>query len=478
MSKLKGLQTLAEAATDGQRLAKAAGRAVDTLNPPPAGTMGALSNLDEYQQAAGRLDSDTPVEQVAQEVLKARETAAEAHRIKVIASDSVTADFNAQARTPEEFRGRVTSLARPETSIDAMEKGNFAANIKNPLDSQKNTSERYVRWLDDQEHIRSVVTNNREVMDWAGQGAYTRGAVYGDDVEHANEPIVWFRMDIKQDPRAGLTPIQFDANANEFGMHIGSRSAGQDIISPEVRATNDKRVKQVRAMFDDLSVDLADQLEGLDVGELFDQALSEVRTNAFLRYGESAFDEPSLELINEIIDDFFGELKFAGEAAGIQGFKDLPAEAALKTRLRSLMRTSMDPLQHPVMTDVKQGLLVQDLGPGNTAGGIAENLIGRGIFDDDELQAISGMATNAERNIALRDLVRSGGYDHLVYVNEAEDAGVMSIVLFDEKNYENLYKPTRGRKGQPSGHQAKVQALLAPLALAIGGGNAALRGDQ
>ena len=456
-------------------------RATDLLNDPPRGSLGFIDALSEYDKVAGELDKanlQAPLPRDIQaEIAARRAEEAENERLRRISPDFKDMDFDAQARTPEEYASRVPQLTDAEVSVKAREKGAFEANIENPFETGMQTQERYKRWLADQDSVRSVVSSNDALMQFGRSGAYTRGRVFGD-VDAPDEPVVFFRMDIRQDPRADLSPIQFDANANEFGMHIGTKAAGQGIISPEVGKTNARRTKQIKDMFDELAVPLGEQ--GIDPIEVYEQAMQEVRTNAFLRYGEKPFDTPTLEVVNDIIDDFFDELRFIANERQIEGFTDLPSEEAMKIRLRSLMRSHYDPHQHPVMTDVKQGLVVQDLGPNNTAEGIAANLQGRGIFDDDELQAVVSAGDKAAQNEKLRDMLRAQGYDHLVYVNEAEDAGAISLVLFDEANYQNLYKPTIGRKGQPTGHQAAVGAVLAPLMgiLGLGGDDASVRASQ
>jgi hypothetical protein len=443
-------------------------RAGELLNTAPKGNLGFIDDMAEYDKIAGDLEraSQAPIthKEIQAEIAIKRAQEAENERLKRISPDFKDADFDAQARTPEEYASRVEQLVDPGVSVRAREKGAFEANIENPFETGMEAQERYRRWLSDQDSVRRVVSTNQSLMDWGKQGAYTRGRVFGD-VDGPDDPVIFYRMDIRQDPREGLSPIQFDADANEFGMHIGSKAAGQGIVSPEVSRTNKRRMEQLKNMFDELAIPLAD--EGIDPLEVFGQAMSEVRHNLFLRYGEKPFDTPSLDVVNEVIDDFFDELKFIGTERNIEGFRDIPSEEAMKIRLRSIMRTHYDPHQHPVMTDVKQGLFVQDLGPNNTASGIAQNLQGRGIFDDDELQAVVNAGENARQNVLLRDMLRQKGYDHLVYVNEAEDAGAISIVLFDEANYQNLLKPTIGRKGQPTGHQAASAAILAPIMGAI-----------
>ncbi len=458
-----------------------AGEAAGALKRPVRttdlkGDLSILEGTSEYERTAGELDKlnqapATPKD-VREEIGMKLDEFNEQERIEHISPEFKDVDYNAQAATPEEFSAMVPRFGDPDVASVALVKGsgvNISSKEIIEAESAMPFKIQMKRWEKVQNPTLEVVLNNKGLIDWASQGAYTRGALFGADIANADAPVIWYRMDIRQDPRADLSPIQFDPNAREFGMHVGSRSAGQHIISPKVTEFQEGRIKDIRSMFDELREPL--EAQGIDPTELFQKAFEEVRVNMFLRYGEKPFETPTLKVLDDVVDDFFETLKNSANAKGIEGldFTDERTSSALfKSILSSIMRTSYDPLQHPLMTNVKKGLFVQDLGPDNTANGIAQNLLGRGIFSDERLTAILDGATNADSNIMLRDLLRENGYDHLVYVNAGEDVGVPSIVLFDQDNYQNLYKPTIGTKNGPDGHKAATAAALAPLAIALG----------
>lgn len=388
---------------------------------------------------------------------------AEEHRLNTLSDPAVDPDLNVQARTEDEYATRVSQFRDEKYASRVVDQGDGSLNMPNPFDQEITHQGRYDRWKADQDHVYRVVSQNPEMMNWAGKGAYKRRAFFGDDVADPDGPMVFYRMDTKTDPRGDLTPIQFDVEANEFGLHIGSRQAGMDIISPEVRQANADKMKALRTTF-----------EGLGQRELFEATFKELRTNSFLRYGEQPFDIPSKRLLDEVVDEFFETLDMEMSTRNIEGLQDLPSPEIMKKRLRSVMLSAFDETQHPVMTNVKKGLHIRDRGF-NSARNIANDLQGRGIFSDDELQAVISSGDNAVSNKELRRLLKEEGYDHLIYINEGEDRGVISIVLFDEANYQNLYKPTVTRYSKPTGHQVAASAILAPFAFILGIDNAELR---
>jgi len=425
--------------------------------------------FDEYAQSTATVNKEAELAadasgggagaKAARDEVTAKELEqAEAARVVSVSPETKVADWNAQVTSPEEFGGRVQSLTDQSFAVNAIENGRIDANIADPRQYGMEIGEKYKVWEVDQAPVLAVVRSNDELMQWGKEGAYTRGRVFGENVENPGDPVVFYRMDIRADPRADLSPIQFDPNANQFGMHLGSKKAGGGIITPQGIAANKDKMTRIRGMFDELAN------KDPRARQLYDEALAESRTNMFLRYGEDPFATPNKAVFDELVDDFFNELKALAKEKGARGLAEIENVDAFKTQLSQAMRLSLDPVQHPVMTNVKKGLFVQDLGPKNTAAGIAENLQGRGIFPDDELEAILGMQDNAAQNVALRDMLREDGYDHLVYVNNGEDNGVISIVLFDEANYQNLYKPTMGRHGQPTGHQVATNSAYDVIA--------------
>ena len=183
--------------------------------------------------AMGLDDYKTPAEL---EVEKAAADVAEAQRVERISPEWKDVDYNAQAATPEEFSEMVPRFGDPELSNNALNKGTgekISSKDAVPFEETQTFKIQMKRWLKVQKPTLEVVLNNKGLIDWASEGAYTRGALFGIEVHNADAPVIWYRMDIRQDPRADLSPIQFDVNAREFGMHVGSRSSGQHILSPK-----------------------------------------------------------------------------------------------------------------------------------------------------------------------------------------------------------------------------------------------------
>lgn len=480
MGKARALETIAEAVVRGRKSKSLLGD-VDASGAKiaPLGGGGrvatdipvlpGIDNLGEYQKVANKLDEATSVPakpaDVRAEIARREEEQFETARLTAIDPKNTKADLDMQARTPEEFIGRVEQMRNQEYAVSSINASDIFDNMANPFDALTKHEDRYTRWAADAAPVHRVINTSPELKAWAGEGVYTRGGVYGADVADPDSPAIFFRMDIKTDPRGDLSPIQFDAAAREFGMHVGSKQAGMDIVSPQVRSIDKKRAKAIESMFDDLAAPLRE--EGIDPKVLYKEALDEVRTNLFLRHGEQPFSTPSVDILNEVIDDFFGELNVSALSRNIDGLRDVTQGSdVFKARLRSIMRTQLSETQHPLVTNVKQGLQVVDKGD-NSVHNIAKDQVGRGIFDEDELEAVQRMPTE-EANLRFREMLQEQGYDHLVYVNSAEDKGVLSLVLFNEANYENVLKPTRVRKGDPVGHKAAVGLILSPLAAILG----------
>lgn len=456
--------------------------------------------LEEYHAEQALLDGRVPVptnevqEEVRQAVILERDTA----RRTAIQGDTKDVNLDHQAISPDEFRGRLGQFRDEEYSNNVIGKGESQQNMFMPEEfglPPKTINDRYDIWerdsfLTDKQAFGRPTRTAAALQEWGREGVYKRN-FFGKHQESEN-PMIFYHTDIKTDPRGLELPlIQFDVNANEFGLHIGSKQSGQDINSKGVLDSTKARNDAVSGVFEELSMGLKTALgEDVPADLIYREAFQEVRKNLFLRYGEKPFPTPSNNALEDVIDDFFGEImqivrdKSADSPAGLNfsiddplsSIKGVPNAEALKKRLHSTMRTTLDPTQHPIITNVKQGLHVQDLGA-NTAHNIANDQFGRGVFNDDELQAIIGTKDNATQNKMLRELLTENGYDHLIYHNMAEDKGVVSLVLFDDTTYQNLHNPTVG-KSTTAGSETAYATLLAPLAALFGEEDADIRDNQ
>lgn len=452
MTSPKGLKKLAE----GVGLLKQA--------PKAAETKGGLGSLDDLINSPKKVEA---------EVERHRLLAEEADRQAAMLPDADFKSYDIQARTPEEFKQRLPQYRQEKYIEQVKNQRDPNANVQFPPEKDMPVADKYKRWENHTNELGDLVDSNPELRRWAVAGAYTRKDFFGPDVSDPDGPLTFFRMDIKKDPRTGeVIPIQFDLNAYEFGMHIGSKAAGQQLITVKGQKAMQRRFNNTKKALDDLWDHKALQEAGVDPVELFEEAYAEVRMNMFIRFGETASETPNVKYFDTMVEDFFEELKVAASRYDLPELSNAPTATALKKRISSLMTGNYDRVQHPVLTNVKKGLHVRDLGPGNSAEGIANELLTRGIFPDEQLELIVKSEDIAFQNEQLRKLLKDEGYDHVVYINDAEDDGVISIVLFDEKNYQNVYEPTVGKMGRTGGNEAMLSVMLAPLAALLGLNNA------
>ena len=457
MSKSKALKTAAEAlqATDEAVLMAKPIRQIQAENAAMARSS-FESKLAEFDRVQGQLDKANQPTLKEQALLDEQlAQAQESTRIERISPNYLQADYGAQARTPEEFGPRLSQIRNRMFARDAVEKTPFDLKVINKAGWEKKVDDRYSKFLEDQTEVPDGIKQ------WASGTAYNRRAIFGEGVENPDDPVVFWHVDKRTDPRIEeLNHIQFDPAANEFGLHIGSLEATKGIIGMDTDDSIKVTLEQFRQAFDSIGMEAFE--EGLDVDpiDVFESILKDTRTQMFRRSGEVYQRPKDLDLYEEIIDTFEEGLLFELRRLGATpGSAD--AEF-LKKVIHRAMFDHYDPSTYPLILNMKQGLVVPDLGPKNTAAGIAENFQGRGVFDDTELEMIQHMS-NEKANVALRDLLERNGYDHLVYVNAGEDPGVMSVVAWKPETVENLYYPRNARNPQAQGGRAAISAAMFPL---------------
>jgi hypothetical protein len=481
MSKLK---PIIDIVTDATKTTVKTGRAAERLNPSQRA--GSLGFIDEYEKTAGELEKANeavPAPRAIQEEIARKEAEAfEETRQVSIRDPKVDVTFDLQARTPEEYAERLTQFRDPEYGAKSAAQA-AGVNMPNPADKAVDIPGRWSRWDTDNQPVYNMIESDRalqmELREFTEDGAYKANWINPD--APANMPAVFWHTDVFTDPRLGQKGfIQFDLAARESGLHGGSKTASSDVKGGEgVRELHEKALSDMQTIFE--RVTEAEELTFAD--ETFLQAFEQVRTNTFLRHKESAVPTPDLDMLNQIVDDFFEEIQ--GISEGLKGgnplevaaqLADAPSVEALKSRLLRAMKGTMDPTTVPYVTDVKQGLHVPDLG-NNTARNFAKNFDGRGVFPDDELRAIAGASDNATANQMWQDLLERNGYDHMIQHNGAEDLGVPSIIIWDEKHIKPLWGA--GSTQSPT-QSARLVAnyALAPLAAILGVGGAATRTEK
>lgn len=496
MGKLKALQSIAEATSEvskGNRLLgdlDGAGKPIKALGGPSSlateiKPLPGLDNIAEYSKVQGELDKAASVPakpaDVRAEIARRELEADEIQRIHRISPDYTDVSFSAQARTPEEFSSRMEQFRDAEFSENATlhgvgnNVGDTSSNLKDRVAGKQQD------WLAGSEQLNTSIRRTRTgpaLKIWADDSPYKRSAL-GDTGPLADEPLIFYHVDSRTDPTGNPTPIQFEANANEFGLHVGSQRAASDIgggALPIARQTQ-ADLKQFFVDFEnDLKLEFED-VEDFDLAGAFQRAVDEKSRNMFIRPGD--ISRPGLakreefnELVDELFEDMVGFSSFSDVPPRVRRALDIPQVAAFKTRVSSIMHSNYNSSGFPMVTNVKKGLHIPDIG-NFEARNIADQLFGRGIIADDTLEAIKQMPST-ERNIALRSALEEQGYDHIIYHNAAEDAGNYSLILFDEANMQNLYSPNLPRSGT-AGVQAQQAAMLAPFLGALG---ASVRDDK
>lgn len=412
-----------------------------------------------------------PQEEIDAIAVKANEER-EAQRVVAITDPKAKVSFDYQATNPDEFKQRLVQMRDNKYSINAAAQAK-GLNMPNPLDEMKAVEPRWGRWAQDNQTVYKELEGDRslkfELDEYVNDGAYR--ADFIDPKGDPNLPAVFWHSDVYTDPRlADKGFIQFDPNAREIGFHAGSKKAATDVLgSPEVLARSQKNVDDMRGMFEELSDMTGQPLDGV-----YEEAFDVIKHNMFLRMDEAPIDGASeLDMLDLVVDDFFEEIRrLAGDLSDgdimsdMQQIANLPSPELLKSKLRRAIKGAADSTTVPFVTNVKQGLHVPDLGH-NTARNMAEELKGRGIFTDEELDVISNATGNADANIAFRSLLESKGYDHLIMHNGAEDLGVPSIVLWKEDSVKPLWE-SGTTKNDNVARRLRVEALLAPLAAMLG----------
>jgi len=462
--------------------AKAVGRSADeVLNPHVVpGDFGPIDDLATYQKAQNELDAATDIphnpREVQAEVARQEAENIEQFRQYAITSENKVPRFMQQARNPEEYKGRMEQFMDPEFSEEAAMHG-AGNNVGDTSSGLKNrVKEKQLDWLSGSWGLtESQFKTGRygsALRSWFGDGAYTRKA-FGDTEQMADEPMVFYHVDSRTDPTARATPIQFEANAHEFGLHVGSQRAASDIGGgglPTARQTMGEVQGFFKRFEEDLQAEFAD-VPDFNLAGAFKKAVDERQRAIFLRPGELPVPRDSQGAFNDVVDEMFedmmGFLSFDGNVGGrARQALDQQDVFRFKQRMNGIMSSNYDSSGYPLVTNVQNGLHIPDLG-NFSAENIAKHLEGMDIISDEVVQTVK-QAGKEQANTALRDALREVGYDHIIYHNAAEDAGNVSLILFDERTMQNLYNPSLPRAAQSGVNAAQAVAMTPLLGIANG----------
>jgi hypothetical protein len=436
-----------------------------------------------FEEAMLDLNKSTDARLAVQdEVAESASLSLDTARLSAISNPKAPVSFNNQARTPEEFQSRLRQFRDEAYSVKATATSS-GTNLSVEARDAIPINLKYKQWdLDNQPIYDSILKQGRvaqELRDFASEGVLTREFI-DPATKHPNDPAVLWHLATKNDPRRKeLGEIPFGTAAFQTGLNTGSKRAGQELINPNVVQGNLFKQKEVKKIMGDLD-ELAQEAGFVgDVTALYEKALKEVQINANLRAGEGAFDTPNMDMLQEVVKDFISEYNHL-----LRNIRPPTEEAALTvrqlqgsnatgtaSRLRGAMSGYFNPRQFPFVTDVKQGLHVVDLGD-NSARSMARDQVGRGTFSDDKLNVILGARDPVVENQLWRDLLDSKGYDVIIQHNGAEDKGVVSFIIWDEKHIKNLYEVENGGAG------ARAATAVGALASVLGLNNADIQSKK
>jgi hypothetical protein len=426
-----------------------------------------LKGMDElvsYQRNANAEDAANQAPLRPKDVVDQQVAAAEAEGLELERKINISADWSevryssqGQAIDAAEYQDRVAQLTRADYShnarMESVGRTGLGLSHKDALDIPIKNEE----WLASSRVVTEQALSGRagaKLRDFASTGAYTRRQ-FGDTGPLADEPMVFYHVDLWKDPTNRLPLIQMTDDAAEGGLHVGSRMATEELTTGS---------RQSRKNFDE-AVATLNEFDP-KTKDVFLRAVEEAKVARFRRTGDPVMPLHAREEIDSMVDEIFENFDTFMRAGDPDGPAILALDTAdkLKSRLKGLLRADYDNARFPLVTDVKQGLVMPDI-QNWEVDNIADNLIGMKIFPDDELEAIKQMGTQ-QGNKRFKELMAEKGYDHIAYHNGAEDSGTLSLVLFNDNNYRSLYQPSAADVAG-AGNNAAYSVMFEPLERAI-----------
>jgi hypothetical protein len=396
MAGVKALRTIAENITKTGKVVRSGDELVNLDPSAGRGTLGAITDLAEYDKVAGDLErlNEAPVSPnaVRQEIGIRQAQEAENQRRNSITSPGAELRLDHQTQSPEEFTERLTKQLRDpqfaSTSVLKRKSTVFEEQIKASQEAHKAVVDRALGGL--RQNPRWVSRSD----EWIGDSPYK-----GD---------LLFHVDRQTDPLRPDSFVQFE-NPREIGLHAGTNAAAEGIIKRggvegAIKDLTDQAAA-VKQIADELDLPLA------NVEATFGRATERHFRKVF---GGGKFTGNIWEEVDSLIDEFldaFGANK-AQAAQFVQGMKDLPT-----------------PNTTPLLFRGRNGLLLEDTGGFNPQQ--VANQLERIFNSPEDIDIIEGALQAGDRAAqtqSLTSFIEEKGFDHIVYHNSVEDKGSLSII--------------------------------------------------
>lgn len=440
MSKLKAVFKAVERAEPAvkiqTRAAASEARALEDLSESLGGFRAA--ETDDVVD----LDMDMLDNAIQQEALRSFEQ----ERISGISSKQPKSiDLRHQAQSVDEFKQRVSQqLYTPEYGAMSVNHGlemRMQKGMWEPEDVARHMAEDQF-W---QESIRGKLY--RDPRYEARAKEITKDSAYGDRIFFHQE--AWTAPD-------GKLP-QFGDNPNEIGLHSGTNQAAWEAAHP-----GKPTPEQYREKYKDFDEDI-EMLEGalgMPKGELEAEVYDALKQYFEVNFSKGGTDVQAAKAFDEVGKMMADKLKEAGQ--------DPAAGGMLLARLRSLRTSSAVPHYF----NGKNGLVLRDDGGFNNEQVIQQLM---DIFPDDRkaLESIEAASRSAKPR-QIQHFIESKGYDHVAYINTAEDVGTVSIINWNEDLMIPIWDARVAGDGVGKRSTAAAQYLLGM----IGFGSAALQSEE
>lgn len=442
MGKLsKTLKVIDDVATGAKRL--------DNFDPDNAPTLRMMDAWEEYEALSGAEPSirvtpgPTPIDA---EIAAEKAAEAESRRISAITSPAQE-DMNYlhQARNPKEFKARVQNqLDNPDyaalvVNSDKLDMGGIGVTpdwvrVRNEADQLMQT--------------RTKAGPMRNPRYAARVKAATKDSAYEDRVFYHVE---------RQADDSGKLP-QFGPNPHELGLHSGTYAAA---IQATVRS--EEAMEQALQMGDELIEMLAMPLD-MTPKQVAQQLIPQLERFFTLKF-QGVADGPAGAVFDELAANW-------GRIAKENGFPEQEIGRTI-ARLRRLPTASVTP--HYFRG--RNGLHLSDVDGNWFDTTVIDQL--RKIFPNEapRLRQILNAPRN-DRTVQIQKFIEDQGYDHVVYHNQAEDHGTLSIINWNE----DLMVPVWADElldGSTDGiAKAKAQFALAMMGFGLGGTSAIVRNEE
>jgi len=410
-------------------------------------TASKMKMLDEFEETAPK-----PIDELESLITQEEATALEVERLDTVTAPGANPSrYDHQSTTPDEFNTRYENQLN---NLEWLRNAIGQRGVPGDVGLVQGSLDRLVKEND--QVLTSLSKNKRwmsAVGEWQGSSPYKIG----------ENPRIMHHLDRETDPglvNPDLDPIQF-SQPREIGRHSGSNSAALSRVSPMVPRSGG--TGEITNIYDDFNatwerVAEVVNMDPKDMQDMLADALTRKVTNQFA-------SARGLKVDHTVMQDLWDEIE--GVAKDFVDFTDVPPQI-----VRSLVQSVKDlpsPSQFPIVFRGKNALVLADEGNWK-ARTVIDQLLNNRTFpnDEDALMAISGAGNEAARGKALTEFLESKGYDHIAYVNQVEDRGMVSIINWNPDLERPLWSNefTRGSPG------AKAQAVVPLMMGALFGAGA------